>query len=514
MKKEKFISVVLAMSMLGTFIAGCSQKKEGEKAEGTPQVSSTPVVEKKPLKILMWYTAADPVADKAVVRIKEKTGWDVQYFLLPQQNADEKLMLEIASGTEYDALKIKPGSFTALASQGQLQDIGGLLDKYGTNIKKAASDMAWKASMSNGKIVGMPIESGADINKPYGLIQSGLAVRNDFMKELGLKLPGDIDSFTEFLRKIKAAKNIEPLTGLAAAPIVTPIASAFGFGGTAWCTVNDVMVSRVKMPGFVEYVKYMRQLYTEGLADKEWPINKQENVNQKLANGKAATAPAFFYEIPTLLPAIQKTKPDAQLEFITNLSDKNGKKYIGVSQGVSDGYVAVPKTSKNAEYVVRFYDKLSEPEMFVETYLGDKGVHYEVKDNKYYPILPEFDILQYAVQFVGFAEASYKFNLWQARARKTPEMAAAYESMNADIDNIKQFMRVDVSGYATGVDVVQKYKASLTKMETDFIIKAMASNEPVDKLYSEFIKEWDKQGGEETTKALNEWYKENKDAIK
>lgn len=513
-KMKTLASALMATALIGTLLAGCGSNSDNNadgNAEATaPSVAAT--TEPKPvLKVLMPYQTFDPNTDPAVKRIKELTGYEVEYYLLPKDNATEKLMLEMASGGDYDIVRLSTAQFAQLAGNGSLAPLDDLLAENGDNIMAQVSDMGWKSVTTGGKKYAIPYEGGGDIDNPYGLLQGGMGVRTDVMTELGLQLPTDLDSFYTFLKKIKDEKNIVPLTGRAADGFNAVIGSAFGLGAAMWYEVDGQLVHRIKMPQYKEYLAYINKLYDEGLMDKDYPINKSENAKQKFTSGRAAVMmPAYFYDIPDLLPAVAQSNPKAELDFITALAGADGKPFVTQAKQAQT-YEAIPKNSKNAEHAMNFMNLRADPEIFLSTYLGEQGVHFEIKDDKYYPILPAFEELNNAKQFTGTVDAGTEFKMWQARARKTPEMAAAYEKMNSLIK--KDWVHPDYTNYATNLPEVQKYRLSLVQMENDFLVKAMVETKDLNKLYSDFAAEWEKQGGIEMTQAINAWYAENKSAM-
>ena len=66
--------------------------------------------------------------------IKEATGYDVEYFSLPAQNADEKLLMDVAGGADYDVVNINVNQWRTLMAQGALMPLNELLDAYGQDI--------------------------------------------------------------------------------------------------------------------------------------------------------------------------------------------------------------------------------------------------------------------------------------------------------------------------------------------------------------------------------------------
>jgi putative aldouronate transport system substrate-binding protein len=517
-KKKYGLALLLASAMMGSLLTGCGS---GNTNTPAPDASSTVAPTQEPgsaapeaegekpvLKVLLPYQAFDPNTDAAALRMEKETGYKVEYYTLPKDNANQKLMLELASGEDYDIIKVTNLQFAELLGNGALLELDDLLAADGEHIKNVVSEMGWKSATSNGKTYGVPIEGGGDIDDPYGLIQGGIGLRTDIRDELKLTTPKTVDEFYNYLKTVKDSKGIIPLTASGEDGFNATLGSAFGLGSSPWYEIDGMLVARVKTPQYFEYLTFMNKLYQEGLLDKDFPINKSANTMQKFNSGQAATlAPAFFWDIPTLVPALKENSANAGIEMIIPLAGASGKPFVSQRMQAAT-YEVIPKTAKNPEHAMKFMNLRSEPGIFLSTYLGDEGTHFEVKDGRYFPILPAFDELKNSKQFTGAPKAGDEYTLWQARARKTPEMAASYEQMNADVQ--KDWIHVDYTGYATSMKEAQQYQAALNNMEKDFLIKAAVEKGDLRKLYDAFVAEYDKQGGSEFANAINAWYAENK----
>ena len=97
--------------------------------------------------------------------------------------------------------------------------------------------------------------------------------------------------------------------------------------------------------------------------------------------------------------------------------------------------------------------------------------------------------------------------MWQARARKTPEMAEAYDQMNSRID--AYVLQPYFDSYASSLPAVMNTQLALNTMINDKLIKAIAEGTDAATALAAIIAEWDKDGGLEQEQAINEWYKAN-----
>lgn len=107
----------------------------------------------------------------------------MEYYTLPAENADEKLVMDVAGGADYDCIQVSPKQFQILMSQGALMELNDLLDTYGPDILEGVSEDTWRASSDeNGTIYGILYKT------PYDREVGGfMACRWDLMQEAGIE---------------------------------------------------------------------------------------------------------------------------------------------------------------------------------------------------------------------------------------------------------------------------------------------------------------------------------------
>ncbi len=482
----------------------------GAACADTPAVG--PLASPRPtLKIAVPYTLADMNHDIAGQRMAELTGYSAIYEVMPQDNPTQKLMLEIANGKDYDIVKCSTEQFTTLKEQGALVNLTPYLAAYGDNLHVDDTALAWQAvSDSDGAVYGLPLQNNPTMDFPYGLIRHGFVVRSDVLAELALSLPETLPELETFLRAIQLAKGTSPLTiaGSTSTVWVLPILSAFGLGETEWYDVEGRYVPRVRMPALIDYLAYMQMLYREGLLDAEFPVNKTENTLAKLSRGKAYVTTGYFWDIPTVLEAFRAAGLDTQVRMVGTLrrsADQPATYYV--DQGISHVF-CIPKSSRHIADAMHYINLQSAPETFLLTYLGIEGQQYEVIDGQYFPLFPGFDDYINAAQFTGVSPDGNEFPLWQARARKLPEMADAYDSMNGKIDQLE--LHPGVSSYAIGQPGTEK-RSELNAQVADMLILAIVSGQDPAQAVAEMIAQWEARGGLDYERAMQTWYDAHKD---
>jgi putative aldouronate transport system substrate-binding protein len=493
MKKVGIISLVLAFSLL----AGCGGGGSGTESGSNSGSTSTPAV-KPELRQLGFQRNFDPNLDPVAKFLEDKTGYKVKYETLPLENFDDKLNLLMANKEPYDILKLSGSQYNRLAAQGALEPLDDLLAKHGQALVKANPAAAIENAKVDGKIYGIPEMH------PRAFNGSSLAIRQGLLDELGMKSPTTIDEFYLLLKAIKEKKNIIPFTGYES--IVTEIAGAFGVV-TTWKDSNGKLIHRLDDPGMKEYLAFMNKLYTEGLLDPEWPVNKAATVQQKFSTGKAGVMVYGWGVAVAVTDALEKNLPGSKITIIPALKGKDGKAVNWIQGGGVSWYIAIPKSSKHKEEAMKYLNMKVEPTLFKELAIGIENEHYK-KDasGKMFPILPKFnDDRGNADWFITSTDAKAFEEQWLVRVRKDNTMYAAFEEINKQ----NSISVKDPTLLAPPLPVVGNNMQKLGKLENDYIIKVIAGAEKLDG-YDNFVKQWKSQGGTEVHTALSDWYTKSK----
>ena len=234
----------------------------------TAAASTTPSEEAKPkIKWLSAFANFDLYNDPSAKIIRDLTGYDFEYEMLPAENSEDKLNLIMSSGEEYDVVMIpNKDLFYKYAKQGALTDIGDILAKEGQNVITAIEQKYIDAVKVDGKVYGLPSPSGMD-----NLLDQAFYIRKDWLDAVGMQSPKTIDEYTAVLKAFKEknpgkVENVIPLT-INDNPLWNGFLGAFGVA-SEYVVDNGKLVNRVKTAGMKEFLAYMNSLYTQGLIDK------------------------------------------------------------------------------------------------------------------------------------------------------------------------------------------------------------------------------------------------------
>ncbi|MCM3270250.1 extracellular solute-binding protein [Paenibacillus elgii] len=491
----KKLAAILSVSVLASVAAACS----GGGPAPEPAKSGTA---KPQLRQLLQYNRFDPNNNPVGKYLKEKTGYDVKYDMLPVENADEKLNLLMANKEPYDIMKLNANQYAKLSSSGALEPLDDLIRKYGKNMQEVIGPTSWNGARLNGKLYAIP-EGSSGVATGTALVY-----RQDWLDELGLKPPTTRDELYAVLKTVKEKKNVIPITG-GKDPFQAEIGSTFGWyygPGTNWSVRDGKIVHMVEDPKTKDYLAFMEKLYTEGLLDAEWAINQPNKLLEKFTSGRAFMFRSGWWDAANLNNALAKNFPDAKIGILPYLTGDNGNA-AQVGTGGIPWFIAIPKWSPNKEEAMKYLDLKLEKDIFKGLAIGREGVHHEVKDGKYYPILPKFnDEWNFGSDFLtGTDEKNYEA-YWQARVRKNEFVQNNYETYQA---NAKGILYHDALTYAPPMADISKHSQKLQKQAEDAFIKYVTGAEPLE-TYDKFLEQWKASGGSDMIKAADEWYKSSR----
>lgn len=342
---KRWTAFVLALLMCLGALAGCASDKTAEtqpkaNAEADPTAAEAtdaaedPFLtgEKPTLRVLCGFNPGfDMNADIAKAHMEELTGYKVEYDLLPVENASEKLMLEIASGADYDLIyRMGISDYAQLDEKNALMDISDLLEKYGPDILQNATPQMWdQGTHDDGKITGIPYHGGQPADDTmYGMFMGGAAFRTDYLEELGMELPTNLDEFYNVLVAFKDKYGKAPFTS-ASTGLFSWISSAYGINGGSWYDVDGKLVHMSQLEGF-NSDKYIgtgslteqkrmwmaRARKTEDMAEAFEEMN--ENADSFI---RVDTWENFAYTLPALkqnMPALESAITDILIKGIAS----------------------------------------------------------------------------------------------------------------------------------------------------------------------------------------------------
>lgn len=338
----------------------------------------------------------NPVADK----IKEITGVNI-VIQQPTGDPNEKLSLMLVSGDLPDIVLMDRRSdlVNKYIAAGALIPLNDLIDEYAPNVKAMYGDVLNKSRYEDGK--------NYFLNNWYGVDPDpdrAINIRMDVLEELGYgerAKAGDYftqDEFIDMLRKFKEKCGEEAIPFTVNGEHMESVMSTFRgmYGMKAYYEHEGKLLLEVRDPNYLRMVKFINQLYRDGLLDKEWAVNKTDLFEQKLVSGKVmASNGGVQDQINTLFKEDLGADTQQQFYMFRVVAEGTDPAATTFSPRSSLGWDAIGITVKNEHPVetMKFIDFLASEEGQYLLMWGVEGLHWDYVDGAHTPkedIIPSF----------------------------------------------------------------------------------------------------------------------------
>ncbi|MDD6325066.1 MAG: extracellular solute-binding protein [Lachnospiraceae bacterium] len=491
---------VLAAGMLA-----CNAQADGSELKGPGNVT---------IKRLGYNVAFDPNADVMADVIKDTTGYDAEYYVLPAENTDEKLVMEVAGGADYDCIQVSPNQFQILMSQGALLGLNDLLDTYGQDIKNGMSEDTWRAaSDSDGTIYGIPYKYPYDQE-----VQGFMACRWDLMQAAGItEIPKTIDEFHDCLVKLKdyygdqyiifSGPYLSGSEGNGTWVVPESLACAFGIYSDWMVDEDGSVYYMTEADGFKDMVEFLSKCNEEGLIDPDWVVNSASTVCEKFSGGKSIITSINRNGLGTTVPAMLETLGISMddLNYIGALKGSDGTCKFMKTEAVNQ-YTVILKSSENAADVVNWINLKEQNQLFIN--IGEEGVHFNyAEDGSIEPINPIFaDERGNSYWYIDSTNEEEFKKEWPARVRKSEAQWAGFEAVTIKANEETPEIFVDNPfAFKPATEKYSKYNTALSNSLNDFILQIISGTKSYDDLET-FQSDFEAKGGEEVRTELQDWY--------
>jgi putative aldouronate transport system substrate-binding protein len=518
--KEKVVPCLLVTMLMAGIVSGCSQGTQDAKgtqsdAKGVQKTSEKAA--NQPVA-LSYYVAMPSDTARSLKNYNEsmfyqelekRTKVKVD-FRHPAIGAEtEQFNLMIASGNLPDIIEHNftayPGGPEKALSDKVIIPLNDLINKHAPNLKKFLDQnplIMKQLTTDNGTLYTMPAVGVGQLN----IVSSGLMIRQDWLKELGLVSPVTIEDWTRVLREFKNKKGIKtPLSFSKNDFNSDAFNGAFGVGTEFFQTNGKVKYGPIE-PGFKEYLQLLNSWYKEGLLDPDFPTQDTKTLDTKVINGQTgAFRSAIGSGMNKYIPAGKEKNPAFDLIGAQYPVLKAGEDPYFINRLVEyrgNGAAAITPNNKHPEESIKWLDYLYSDEGNMLKTFGIEGVTYNNVNGfpKYSDLImknPDKLSIGEALSkytratqpspgFVGddrFNEQNYShpeqiatakiFSKYEKNALKvllprvsaTPEEANELSTILAEVNTYKSEMFLKFVLGAEPLDNFDKYTAQLEKMK-------------------------------------------------
>lgn len=380
-KKRLSLFLVLLL-MISGILAGCSGKSETT-SESSNDHNST----EEPLEIKMILPLFEEVPDmnnKFWTEFQKKTNTKLDIEWVPSGDFDTKFDLVLSSGALPDVIwapDINSPNLLRAIENGAFWEVGEFLGDFSNypNLKEYSSPNAWRFSKVDDKIYGIPR------NRPS--IDQGIKIRKDWLDKLGLPLPTTLEEYADALEAMVKedpdGNGKNDTIGHVHSYGGTGIHSTFAVGFGAFDPAYDDeggMIHYNLHPGFVDTVKYFRDMYERGILPKEFATMSNTQTQELFESGRAASYIRNIWRAWMFQDSIKKVEPDAEV-VVLELEGPKGPA-VQLESGVYGSLMLSHKLpEEKVKRILDYFEQTNTPEFFDFIFYGQEGVHYETDEN-------------------------------------------------------------------------------------------------------------------------------------
>lgn len=493
---KKVISTLVIMQ-LAALAAGCGSKP------GEPSAAKDGSGSQERLKISMMYPLAGdaPKKGEAWKWLEDKFNVELDLMAVPSNGYPEKLRLTVASGELPDLMvwNLYPDpELVKYMKQGAFLQLDDRIGNY-KNLMETPQQ-AFENVKVDKKLYSIPRTRPLQVN--------AVLIRKDWLDNLGLPVPKTTEEFAATALKFTTDD-----------PDGNGKADTFGIGigenlsvleqlwlafdtGNGWREMEDgTLMSADITPGRKQALGWLADLYKQGALDKDFPVLKYTQVNDKFIAGKSGMLiGSGVANYGQFLADMKKLNPDAEIIMIDPPTGPSGMKGTPQSAGFYGQWVINAQISEEkVDKILEILDWQATDEAMEFKRKGIEGVHHTVVDGV--PVVND----QYKADGVINLIAHNKYNPYFT----TP--GAPEEVAQAQLDQWKNIETLGVPNPAIAAMTpsMQEKGAELSKYSTEMFIKFVTGEKPLDE-FDQYVQEWLKKGGQQITDEVNEWYKEQK----
>lgn len=387
MNKRHQMTMVKTGALLATValvITAC-----GGKDQAAPQGKGDAGGNQGPLKLTMMLPTYNPEqmpADSSVLKaLEEKTNTKLTVSWVPSSSYTDKLSATVASGElpkTFVALEPKASNIVNAARSGMFWEVGPYLKSY-PNLSKM-SDIVLKNVSIDGKIYG--------VFRERDLARFGLMIRQDWLTNLGLQAPKNVDELYTVLKAFATGdpdKNGKQDTiGLAVGMQGSNIAGfkdilVYMGGPNEWELKDGKLVPAHMTAAYLETMKFYKKLYDEKIINQDFAL--VQDGRAVMNKGQAGLWIDNMLDGKVIEENMKKVDPNAKINLINRISGPKGER-TRAGAGYLGMYV-IPKTSVQTEaelkQILAYFDKVSEKDNQNLMRYGIEGKQYTIENGNY-----------------------------------------------------------------------------------------------------------------------------------
>lgn len=479
---------------------------------------------------MAYMPKGDDIKDNPASRFLTEQTNIVPKVIWESADYNQKLALSISTGDLPDVFGVNEDQYKELLENDMLADLTEVYEKAASDNVKArintfGEDFMDKVKDEDGKIRAIP--------SPYFYYEQNVTwIRKDWLDKVGAEVPETVEDLHEVAKKFVDAKlGGENTTGIALNEKVAgeygtdfeadPIVNQLGAYPRQWVTKDGKAVYGSTTSEMKNALSLLRDWYKEGLIDKQFAVRSDEERKGLLANSVGIQF-APWYSVQFTMGESYKNDKNAKWIALAGPKGENGKFETYRSEPVAR-YTVVRKGYEHPEAIMRAINNVTDfnfsltPEAisahekelgpdYFPWYYGPIDINLvDAERNK-----QDYDAIKEAVEkdstenLPSHLTASYglikNYLNGSTDIKDWSEYTCYFEGDKAGTD--QETVYNEMAFYGKTETMRQRW-TNLEKLEDETFLKIIMGTAELDS-FDKFVEDWNKQGGEQITKEVNE----------
>jgi putative aldouronate transport system substrate-binding protein len=439
-----------------------------------------------------------PEENDVLSELEARLGIKLKVTYVTVDDYSAKLNTLIASNSLPDIFSVKDVKvLTELRDAGMLYNMEPLLAEYGPDILEAVGENLYNPLVNKDGVYGLVSEAG--------LYLKSLAVRKDWLTNVGLEMPTDTESLYEVLHaftfKDPDGNGVNDTYGIVTTmtddATFQHLMSAFDiplkFNNGTILLEDGTVTTFLKHPRFLDAMNYLRRLYQDGVMDPDFATLTLMQSFEKLWRGNVGMLD--FQCVGTT----NNWYPNRYtFEVPENPSDLFGFAYIN-----GNGSIKLYPNYQTADAVINA--NCAHPELAVKlinymyynaegqelTYMGVEGKHFEWVDKE----LGKYKRLGiYTDDATHRAAGAFVYNGYGGFTRENAETRVMNKTTQDGL-NAEWAVALDYPMIVQALETRLEYGAILDDIVKECFAQLIVTTGDVEAEYQEFIARWESEGG-------------------
>jgi len=389
-KKKRFVTAIIAVTLLAVSLAGCGGKKATQKdvSNEEPKKTFTYWCAMPSGLVSQYQTMGEVTMYK---ELEKRTGIHIDFIHPTSGQEDEQFNLMVAANELPDFIEYNwsnyPGGVEKAINDNIIIKLNDLMEEHTPNfLKVLQSNQLYdkQSKTDSGIYYGFPAINVGEY-RTFG----GIMIRKDWLDDLNLPVPETLEDWEITLRAFRDQKG-------ATAPF-TGESSLFSISGTAFTFNNIFNVGKglyidgdkVKFgpiePAYKEWIALMNKWYKEGLLDNDYASNNGAAIDAKMTNGTSGAC--FGYVGGTMgryLNAAKKLDPNYNLVAaqypVRNRGDE--PHFTEIQYEANNPFLSITSACSDPITAAKWIDYLYSEEGFMLKNFGVEGLTYNMVNGK------------------------------------------------------------------------------------------------------------------------------------